>query len=144
MPRKSVAAITTPQPSVDGSPARLQPRPDAPKKVRQIFAALVAAVPGAHFRPGDSDLIEQYAQAIALARDAYREIEKGGPVIDGKASPWVAVLEKAHRSAVALSMRLRLSPQQRADPKSVARQGANYRPSAYDTPWPWETANNGN
>lgn len=143
MPRKSIAAITTPRPNVDGSPHRLQPRPGAPATVKRIFADLVASVPAAHFRPGDSDLIEQYAQAIALARQAYREIEKDGPVVEGKASPWVTVLEKQHRSCVALSMRLRLSPQQRTDPKSVARQGANYRPSAYDTPWPWE-ATNGN
>ena len=70
-------------------------------------------------------------QAILLARKAYAELEAGGPVIDGKASPWLVVLEKAHRSAVALSGRLRLAPQARADSRSAGRnKGAP--PSVYD------------
>jgi hypothetical protein len=130
MPRKSAAALAV-FPSVDGRPSRLLPRPDAPPHIRQIFRDLVAAVPPEHFRPGDADLIEQHAQAIALARQAYGEIEQHGPVVDGRASPWCTVLEKAHRSCVALSGRLRLSPQGRLDPKTVGRQ----RPEPGRRPW---------
>jgi hypothetical protein len=129
MPRKSAAALAV-VPPVDGRPSRLQPRPDAPPEVRQIFVALVGSVPPEHFRAGDSDLVEQYAQAIALARRAYAELEASGPVVNAKASPWLVVLEKAHRSAVALSARLRLSPQNRTDPKVAGRQGRSVGISA--------------
>ena len=37
----------------------------------------------------------------------------------GRANPWLVMFEKAHRSSVALSMRLRLSPQSRLDRKTV-------------------------
>ena len=110
----------------------MQPRADAPLEVREIFMSLVASVPTEHFRPGDRDLVEQHAQAIALARRAYAELAVSGPVIGGKASPWLVVLEKAHRSAVALSARLRLAPQMRTDPKATGRAAPPY-------PRPWES-----
>ena len=130
MPRKSVAAMAL-APVVDGRPERLRPRAEAPASVQRIFSDLVASVPTEHFRPGDADLIEQLAQSIALARQAYAELERAGPVTDGRASPWIVILEKAHRSSVALSARLRLCPQARTDPKSVGRQNGP-PPSAYD------------
>lgn len=120
---RSIAAI-------DIQRKRLTPRPGAPDEVREIFREIVTSVKPEHFKTSDAALIEQYAQAIALARKAYGALEAGGPVVDGKASPWVTVLEKAHRSSVALSARLRLSPQHRTDPKTAGRSGAPG--SAYD------------
>lgn len=128
MPRKSTAAQTVV--AIDTGHARLTPRDNAPAEVRQIFREIVASVKPEHFRPADGALVEQYAQAIALARKAYGELESTGPVIDGKASPWVVVLEKAHRSSVALSARLRLCPQARTDPKTAGKPGKPA--SAYD------------
>jgi phage terminase small subunit len=130
MPRKSAASLSV-VPNVDGQPNRIRPRADVPASLRQIINDLVASVPPEHFRSGDAALLEQYAQAIALARQAYAELEKKGPVINGRASPWIAVLEKTHRSAVALAARLRLSPQSRIDPKTVGRK-AGPPPSYYD------------
>ena len=57
---------------------------------------------------------------------------RGGAVVDGKPSPWIVVQDKAVRAMVALSMRLRLSPQSRTDPKTLARQ------PQYSRPRPWE------
>jgi hypothetical protein len=91
----------------------------------------VRSVRPEHFRDGDADLLEQYAQSIALARQAYAEIERDGPVVDGRPSPWLVVLEKAHRSSAALAARLRLAPQMRTDPK-VAGRNAPPVLSAYD------------
>jgi Phage terminase, small subunit len=119
MPRQSAASLATLR--VTGKPARLQPRANAPAAVQAVFRDLVASVPAEHFRPADGDLVEQYAQAIVLARQAYAELEASGPVVDGKASPWLTVLEKTHRSSVALAARLRLSPQHRTDPKTAGR-----------------------
>jgi phage terminase small subunit len=90
----------------------------------RFFRDLVASVPAEHFRPADGHLVEQYAQAIVLARRAYAELEASGSVVNGRASPWIVVLEKAHRSSVALAARLRLSPQHRTDPKSAGRNQA--------------------
>ena len=97
-----------------------------------LFAEIVGSVPREHFRLGDSHLIEQYAQAVLLARQAWSELQANGPVTaDGRCSPWVVVLEKAHRSSVALAARLRLSPQSRADSRSAGRAAAGVRPSVY-------------
>ena len=132
MPRKSRAELSMWFPHIEPPPTLLRSRADTPSTVREIFAALVRSVPPNHFRPGDADLVEQYAQAIALARRAYAELEGSGPVIDGKSSPWVTVLEKAHRSAVALAGKLRLCPQARTDPKVAGRSATAWRPSAYE------------
>jgi hypothetical protein len=68
----------------------------------------------------------QYAQAIALADEASSHMRAEGAVVGGKVSPWLTVQEKAQRAIVALSMRLRLSPQARtprakADGRPVGR-----------------------
>ena len=40
-------------------------------------------------------------------------LQSDGPVIGGRPSPWLIVAEKCDRALVALSMRLRISPQAR-------------------------------
>ncbi len=119
MPRKNAASLSVVR--VAGGPERLKPRPEAPAEIRAIFTELVCQVPADHFRPSDGALLEQYAQAIALARVAYAALEAEGPVVNGRPNPWLTVLEKAHRSAVALSMRLRLAPQSRLDPRTAGK-----------------------
>jgi hypothetical protein len=131
LPRKSAAALSVLSP-VDGRPSRLRPRPHMPREVREIFVDLVASRPPEHFRAEDADLLEQHAQGIALARQAYAELEASGPVVNGKASPWLVVLEKAHRSCVALSGRLRLAPQMRLDRKAAGSRQRGPGLSYYD------------
>jgi phage terminase small subunit len=128
--RKSAAALSVVR--VDGSSEKLRPRANCSAAVRAIFNEICAQLPSDHFRPTDAPLLEQYCQAIALARQAFEQLEVEGPVIAGRTSPWIVVLEKAHRSSVALSMRLRLSPQQRVDPKTVGRRSAGAGISAAD------------
>jgi phage terminase small subunit len=67
-----------------------------------------------HFVASDMPLLSAYARAITLDETAARMLREQGPVINGKVNPWLTVKEKAHRELVALSMRLRLSPQGRA------------------------------
>jgi hypothetical protein len=119
MPRRSAASLEVVPPSF--GQGRIAPRREASPEVAAVFKELAASVPADHFRPADRDLLEQFAQVVVLARQAYAELEEAGPVINGRASPWLTVLEKAHRSAAALSVRLRLGPQTRLDPKTVAR-----------------------
>jgi hypothetical protein len=136
MPRKSAAALSIVQ--AERASDRLKPRVGASPDVKAIFHDLVAQINAEHFRPTDGPLLEQYAQAISLGRQAYAALEHEGPVIAGRANPWLVVLEKAHRSAAALSARLRLSLQHRTDPKSAGR--ATHDASAYDVLREWEGA----
>jgi phage terminase small subunit len=126
MPRKSSAALAVATPV---STDRLRPRSGLPPEVKLLWSELVSSMPHDHFRASDSALIEQYYQAIALARQAYANLTEEGSVIAGRANPWLVVLEKSHRSSVALSMRLRLSPQSRMDRKAVKESGTM---SAYE------------
>ena len=126
MPRKSSAALAIATPEL---PRRLAPRSGLSPEVKLIWGELVASMPESHFRITDAPLIEQYAQSIALARQAYSFLNEEGSVVAGRANPWLVVLEKAHRSSVALSMRLRLSPQSRMDRKAVRDPG---QVSAYE------------
>ena len=62
------------------------------------------------------------------AADAHDEL-RSEPLVGGKPSPWLTVAEKTNRAVVALSLRLRLSPQARAPNTPTKREAA---PSAYD------------
>jgi hypothetical protein len=136
--RRSAAALSV-LPNVSGEPDRIEPRAGAPKDVARIWNELVGSVPAGHFRSGDAPLIEAYAQAIALSRQAYAELSTSGPVdSDGRISPWLGVLEKAHKSSVSLSARLRLSPQHRLDPRTVHRYEPPSRRPWEDEPETWE------
>jgi phage terminase small subunit len=92
-----------------GEPAGLSDQETA------IFQRLVASVDADHFAASDVPLLVAYAQAIAQHDRAVQAIRREGDVIDGRASPWIVVQEKAQRAMVALSMRLRLSPQARRE-----------------------------
>jgi len=80
MPRKSSSAIAT-LPAIDVRQSRLQPRDEAPAEVKDVFRELVRSQPPQHFRAGDGDLLELYAQSIVLARGAFAEIELTGGLL---------------------------------------------------------------
>jgi phage terminase small subunit len=76
---------------------------------------------GDYFRQTDLPLLSRYCEAAILAEQAALELRQGA-VLNGKPSPWIVVQEKCVRALVSLSMRLRLSPQSRVDPKTLTRQ----------------------
>src|SRR5664279_3688602 len=114
------------------------PRLKAPASLSKggalVWKQTVDAVDPSHFSEVDRPLIEQYCGAADLARQAQTSLDTEGAVVDGRASPWIAVLEKASRSCVALAARLRICPQSRFD-RLVS--GANSRPQLH-TRKPWE------
>jgi phage terminase small subunit len=116
---------------VDGKPPRLVPPRSLPKAERTVFLDLINAVDLDHFRPSDMPLLLRYVENIVLADRAAVELRRHA-VSAGKPSPWLAVQEKATRNVIALSMRLRLSPQSRLDSKVVARQQVRHSLA------PWE------
>jgi phage terminase small subunit len=132
MPRKSSAALLA-LPYQRRTRPRLAPSDDAPAAVREVFQEIVRSAPADHFQTGDAPLIQAYAEAIVLARKAAVALDKDGPVVGGRANPWIVVQEKAHRAIAAMAMRLRLSPQHRQEAKIAARRAGDARPSVYDT-----------
>ena len=120
--RKSTAAQSIAL-VVDVSKQRIRPRADDPADVQAVVAELIAAVDAEQFREADWPLLTSYAQAILMERKAYAQLAAEGVVTkDGRTSAWLTVAEKAGRQIVALSLRLRLAPQSRLDPRSVARR----------------------
>ena len=61
-----------------------------------------------HFRPSDLPLLIQYTEAATLAERAMRALQD-----DDAPSVWLTRWEKATRTMVALSARLRICPQSR-------------------------------
>jgi len=130
MPRKSAAELNVV--AIEGRANRLRPPTTLPQPERDLFAQLVAANAPTHFKVSDVPLLVQYVTAAVLA-DRAAENLRGEPVVGGRPSPWLAVFEKTNRAMVALSMRLRLSPQARS-PNHPPPAGARKEPtpSAYE------------
>lgn len=105
--------------------ARLKAPDSLSPGARRVFEHVVKSVDPTHFSAVDLPLLCEYATACHQAELAGRELAKTGAVVAGKASPWLGAQEKAVRSMVALSARLRVAPQTRFD-RLVA--GANARP----------------
>lgn len=126
MPRRSAAELAIVP--LGHRPARLAPPATLSARERAIFLDLVATMDAKHFRQCDLPLLARYCEAIALAEEAARELRDGGAVLDGKPSPWITVQEKSVRAMVALTLRLRLSPQAR--PPIGGKRGP--APSVYD------------
>ncbi len=115
---------------VGGEQARPSPPAGLSKPEREMFATIVAGCDADHFRQTDLPLLSRYCEAAILAEQAALEL-RNGAVVNGKPSPWIVVQEKCVRAMVSLSMRLRLSPQSRVDPKTLGRQ----QPSSGRNPW---------
>jgi hypothetical protein len=131
MPRKSRAAIEIenmylPQ-RAEQSSAPPAPPDGTPEVLRKIIDGLIASKPAGFFDDDSMPLLTMYAQAIVASDEAFRHLQAEGRVVDGKLSPWVAVEEKAHRSAVAMAQKLRLAPQY-ADEEPRDPYAVNNRP----------------
>lgn len=90
---------------------------------RSAFAALVRCCDPTHFRESDTPLLVSYIQATLLARSAAYDAEK------------VATWVQAVKVQAMLATRLRLAPQARTDPKSLARQQPLLRKPWDAAPW---------
>jgi phage terminase small subunit len=119
MPRKSASSYVLP--AIHPKPSLPRPSTDLAPEPLHVFNQLVATSPAGHFRASDAPLLETYATAIAQARRADRELAASGPVVGGRASPWLRVQADAARVIASLAMRLRLCPQARATARSTAR-----------------------
>jgi phage terminase small subunit len=131
MPRKSAASLTVVS-ALDGRRSRLRPPPTLAEPERTVFLDTVSACKPEHFQPSDIPLLVRYCEACVMAQHAAVQMRAEGAVLGGRISPWLVVQEKAIRALVALSMRLRLSPQARAtnNPSRPQPQASHYEKMA--------------
>jgi hypothetical protein len=115
--RKSIAANVVPL-NVDGSPPRLIPPSDLSTDERALFVELVGACDPRHFVKSDLPLLISFVQSTLLSRRAAAKMTKDA----GMVKTW----ETATRMQATLATRLRLAPQARTDPLTIARQQAAY------------------
>ena len=104
--RKSAELLTFP--SIDDVRPRITPPLSLTKSERSLFVELAADAP--HLVPADAPLLGAYCQAILLARRTGRDPAR------------VDVWERITRVMTTLATKLRLTPQSRSCPKSLARQ----------------------
>jgi hypothetical protein len=105
-------------------PRRLSPPADLPADEAALFREIISNTAPDHFVPSDLPLLISYVQSTRLSRRAAVALHKDASLI--------TVWEKATRMQATLATRLRLAPQSRVDPKTLARRTADVRPSAYD------------
>jgi hypothetical protein len=136
MPRRSKAELLV---AIPPAPKRIsvRPPPTLSEPARRVFEQLASSVDYEHFVFSDVPLLAQYAEAIVLTEHSAAEL---------RVSPnpqALALWEKATRVMVALSMRLRLSPQARrekarAQPRQVEWSesfGMQHSQNAGRRPW---------
>jgi phage terminase small subunit len=115
MPRKSAAELAFTKPQPRSSPMRPPPTLSQPEAA--LFKQLVADCLPGFFKDSDAPLLARYCEAAILAERSTAELRRAPVTDDGRPSPWLYVREKAVREMVALSLRLKLSPQSRKSPR---------------------------
>jgi hypothetical protein len=118
--RKSGAALVALPNNVDGSPSRLEPPADLLDDERALFLRLINAASAHHFAATDEPILTSFVQCTLLVRSLANKPTK----IDA----W----EKAVRAQTLLARSLRLTPQSRMDPKTLARKQQEW---TGPTPW---------
>ncbi len=99
--------------NVSGTPPRLTAPSGLNAKERELFKELVSASEPDHFRETDIPLLVSLAQATLLAHKLGRNPNQ------------VVGWEKACRVQAMLATKLRMTPQSRTDPKTIARMRPN-------------------
>ena len=119
--RKSAAQLS--MPPLNGGPPRLDPPEFLSEPERKLFLELTEACSPGHFVRSDLPLLTAFVQATELSRSAIRRAGDD-PAALGQ---W----DRATKMIGMLATRLRLSPQSRSEPRSVAR----HLPSPLPRPW---------
>jgi phage terminase small subunit len=121
VPRRSAADRAVVR--LEGIGTRLRPPPELGEDEQAVWRQVVLSCDEKHFRLSDTPLLVRYCQNVVLAGRAAAALEHEGAVLGGRCNPWLTVGEKADRALVALSMRLRVSPQARLRADGMAIKG---------------------
>jgi hypothetical protein len=129
MPRKSVYDNIVPL-GVSGLPRRLTAPSGLSADERAQFNELVGACDPRHFVKSDMSLLVSYVQSTLLSRRAASQMRRDPDM--------VTVWEKATRMQATLATRLRLAPQARTDPLTVARRQGTYHSPKDEEEYQWK------
>ena len=105
MPRKSSLDIAFPS----SQASRLSPPDGLTGPARAMFLDIVTSVRPDFFQPAHRPLLVAYANALVEERVAAGELETNY-IVDGKASPWLAIWQARMRAVTTLARSLRLTP----------------------------------
>jgi P27 family predicted phage terminase small subunit len=119
--RRSAAELAVARPT--GGFTRLRPPSDLGKQEAAVWREIVLTCDEKHFQASDAPLLIRYCQNVVLAQRAAAALEREGAVVAGRVNPWLTVGEKCDRALVALSMRLRISPQARMRREGTVPKG---------------------
>ena len=109
--RRSAAQLSAPP--INGGQPRLEPPEFLSEAERSLFLELTQACAAEHFVRSDLPLLTSFVQAVQLSRSAIRRA--------GEDSAALQQWDRATKMVGMLATRLRLSPQSRSEPRSVAR-----------------------
>ena len=115
MPRKSAAELATVSNIQDHRPRISAPPGMSPE---ELFRKIVEDCHPLHFAQSDAPLLRSYCQAIILGDLAFEAAQQSPDAL----GDW----EKCCRTMAARSVKLRLSPHSRSDPKTVMRAIAGH------------------
>jgi hypothetical protein len=115
MPRQAAAA----QPfAANGSTRQLiQPPGDLNELERAEFLNVVAGSPPSHFLPADIATISLHVRHVVGERIAFGELH-AAPIVDGRPSPWLAIMVAHARVVTTTARRLNINPAGRLPSKS--------------------------
>ncbi|KRR14538.1 hypothetical protein [Bradyrhizobium valentinum] len=115
MPRQAAAAIGF---ASNGSTRSLiRPPADLNALEKAEFIAVVMGSPPSHFLPADIATISLHARHVVGERIAYGELQ-AAPIVDGKPSPWLAIMLAHARIVTTTARRLNINPAGRVPTKS--------------------------
>ncbi len=112
MPRKSAAELSVVPRLADHHRRITAPDGMTPEETT-LFKTIVESCPALHFTQSDAPLLRTYCQAILLGELAFACAQQSPSAV----GDW----EKVCRTIAMLSVKLRLSPHSRSDPKTIAR-----------------------
>jgi phage terminase small subunit len=125
--RQSIAELSVVP--IESARKRVEPPSDLDPKTEKLFRELVEACHVDHFVKSDIPLIVSYASATLMSHRLFKAAQKNGNEDAIKA--W----ERVCRTQTMLARALRLAPQSRDNPKTVARRFRDNVPSAREL---WE------
>ena len=112
MPRKSRAVLAVVSRLADHHRRITAPDGMSPEETA-LFRKIVEDCHPLHFAQSDAPLLRSYCQAILLCELAFASAQQSPSAL----ADW----ERCCRTMAMLSIKLRLSPHSRADPKTIAR-----------------------
>ena len=117
MPRKSRAELAV-VPRLADHHRRIVAPPECSPEEAELFKTIVEGCHPLHFTQSDAPLLRSYCQAILLGELAFASAQQSPSAL----GDW----EKICRTMAMLSIKLRLSPHSRSDPKTVMRTVAGH------------------